>query len=171
MEEQDLALRAAQRTTQYIQQSSIVAFYAIEGYTGAAEVFLSLWENGYSDPDEASIAAGKVVKNMRSFARLFLIGQPRAWLYQGLYYCLDGKPAKANKAWRKSLEHAKQLSMPFEQALAHFEIGRHLPERTTLASDNERKAHLTLARDIFSELNAATELARVDKALAAAYTS
>ena len=69
-------------------------------------------------------------------------------------------------AWRKSLEHAKQLSMPFEQALAHFEIGSHLPEQTTPANDNERMAHLTQARDIFTELNAAADLARVEAALA-----
>jgi len=165
-DEQNLALGAAQSTAECIQQSSIVPFYAIEGYTGAAEVCLKLWENGYLQADEGSKTASRAVKNMRSFARLFPIGQPRSWLYQGLYHWLDRKPAKAQKAWQKSLEHAKKLSMPYDQALAHFEIGRHITGQPARANDNKRQAHLTQARDIFSELNAASNLASVEAALA-----
>ena len=166
-----VSVNLSQSTAQYIQQSSIIPFYAIEGYAGAAEVCLMLWENGYLQAGEGAKAAGRAVKNMRSFGRLFPIGQPRSWLYQGLYHWLDRKPTKAHKAWQKSLEHAKKLSMPYEQALAHFEMGRHLSERMTPANDDERQAHLIQARDIFTELNAASDLARVEAALAVIYTS
>ena len=50
-------------------------------------------------------------------------GQPRAWLWQGLYEWLAGKPGKARKAWHKSLAAAERLAMRYEQGLAHYEIG------------------------------------------------
>jgi hypothetical protein len=46
--------------------------------------------------------------------------------------------------------------MPYEQGLAHYEIGRHLP-----ATDPARATHLSQAYAIFSQLNAAFDVARV----------
>ena len=115
--------------------------------------------------------ADEAVKNMRSFARLFPIGQPSAWRYQGLYHWVNGKSTQAHKAWRKSLEQAESLSMPYDLAFAQFEIGRHMTGQSNPATDADRQAHLEEARSIFAELNAASDLARTNAALAVSSNS
>jgi hypothetical protein len=47
--------------------------------------------------------------------------------------------------------------MPYEQGLAHYEIGRH-------STGAERRHHLQRASDIFIQLNATYDLARVQSA-------
>jgi hypothetical protein len=97
---------------------------------------------------------------MHDFARIFPFGQPRAWLYQGLYHWLEGKSVKAHPAWRKSLAAAERLAMPYEQGQAHYEIGRHLP-----LDAPTRQEHLARACEIFARLEAAFDLARAQEAL------
>jgi hypothetical protein len=43
--------------------------------------------------------------------------------------------------------------MPYERAMAHYQIGRHLP-----AGDPNRQEHLTRAIKIFDEIEAAYDL-------------
>ncbi len=50
--------------------------------------------------------------------------------------------------------------MPYEQGLAHYEIGRHLA-----VDDPARQAHLARAAEIFGQLEAAYDLRRVHEAL------
>jgi hypothetical protein len=50
--------------------------------------------------------------------------------------------------------------MPYEQGLAHCQIGQHL-----LEEDPDRQTHLAQAGEIFERLGAAYDLARVQQAL------
>ena len=62
--------------------------------------------------------------------------------------------------WRRSLAAAVQLEMTYEQALAHYEIGRHL------ATDEAKcTEHLERAIDIFSRLDTMPALRRAQAAL------
>ena len=141
-------------------------FYRFEGYVGPPLVYLSLWEARAKGDHEAANEksyqelAWQACKGLRRFAWVFPFAQPRSWLFQGWYAWLAGKRGKAHKAWRKSLAHAKNLDMPYEQGLAHFEIGRHLP-----ASDTGREEHLQHAIDIFGQLDAAWDLKRAQETL------
>jgi hypothetical protein len=90
---------------------------------------------------------------LSSFARVFPIGQPRALLYQGWYDWLEGRRALAGRKWRGSLSIAHKLGMPYDEGLAHYEIGRH-------ATGAERQTHLARACEIFAQLDAAYDLAR-----------
>mgnify|MGYP003291721007 CR=1 FL=1 len=94
----------------------------------------------------------------RRYARLYPVGQPRAQLWNGLYAWLQGKRGVARRAWSKSLAYAQRLVMPYEEGLAHYEIGRHLDP-----SDPARREHLTRACEIFTNLNAAFDLERAQK--------
>jgi hypothetical protein len=102
-------------------------------------------------------------KALQKFVRVFPIGQPRAWLYRGQQAWLSGRQGTAQKAWQKSLVTAKRLSMPYEQGLAHLEIGRHVP--ASGKSLTAREQHLAQAHDIFTKLGASPDLARVEQAL------
>ncbi len=133
----------------------------IEGCASVAEVYLALWEASHGQPPaERTVLAQRArhaCQDLHRYAHVFPIGQPRAWLWQGLYEWLAGKPGKARKAWQQSLAAAERLAMPYEQGLAHYEIGRH-------ARIPERQHHLACASAIFAQSGAADELARAETA-------
>jgi hypothetical protein len=188
--EADLAQQAAEVAAHLIAQSSPTGFGIIHGYNNVAEVFLALWEaetildltgknpnieilqeHNIQNP-KSKIPKGHDVQNLKSnawqtyqalrkYARAFPAGQPRAWLWYGLYTWLSGQPAKAQRAWQKSLVLAERLAMPYEQGLARYEIGRHLPLNNPV-----RQVHLARAAEIFSQINAAYDLSRAQQALA-----
>ena len=188
--EAGLAWQAAEVAASLMAQSSPTGFGIIHGYNNVAEVYLTLWEAEsildfrqsahwvwpildlakFKDPN-AETPLRHDVENLKSntwqacqalhkYARAFPIGQPRAWLWQGLYDWLSGQPATAYRAWWKSLAMAERLAMPYEQGLARYEIGRHLP-----LDDPARRAHLTRAAEIFSQINTTYNLTRTEQAL------
>jgi hypothetical protein len=157
-----LARTAADEAAQRIAKvRTSDATYSLDGYADVAEVFLALWEagikNGQPESELRALAtsAQQACKALHQFAGVYPIAQPRAWLWQGLYDSLAGKPAQAQQAWRKSLEHAERLAMRYDEALVHYEIGRHLS-----LNDSTRTKHLTHAQEIFSQLDAADDLAQ-----------
>jgi hypothetical protein len=93
---------------------------------------------------------------LHKFAKVFPIGQPRAYLWQGTFEWLSGRPYVARELWQKSLTAAEHLAMPYAQGLAHYELGRHLPPGAPA-----RAGHLSQARDIFTQLGAAYDLEQV----------
>jgi hypothetical protein len=160
---------------QWIAQSSPTGFGLIHGYNNAAEVCLALWEmeeglgvggqgsdkeNPKSQIPNLKSSAGQICHLLRQYARAFPIGQPRAWLWQGLYDWLSGQPGQAQTAWRKSLAAAERLAMPYEQAQALYEISRHLP-----TTDPNQQVYFTRAAQIFSQLEAKYDLERAQQAL------
>jgi len=162
------ALQAANTAAALIAQSSPTVYSALEGYAGVAEVYLALWED-VSSPSAISRqlpvtsyqlsvirdSALQACAALSRFARVFPIGRPRAWLWQGLSDWLAGRPTQAHTAWRKSLAAAERLGMLYEQGLTHYEIGRHLDAR-----DPARSQHLNRAVEIFNRLGAAVDAER-----------
>jgi hypothetical protein len=169
--EANLAQQAAEVAANLIAQSSPTGFGIIHGYNNVAEVFLALWEaetildltgkNPKSKIQNLKWSAWQTCQALRKYARAFPAGQPRAWLWYGLYIWLSGQPAKAQRAWQKSLVLAERLAMPYEQGLARYEIGRHLA-----LDDPARRVHLARAAEIFSQISAAYDLSRAQQALA-----
>jgi class 3 adenylate cyclase/tetratricopeptide (TPR) repeat protein len=166
--EWQLARQAADMAVKVIANSSPASHYLLEGYAGVAEVYLTLWEVDKSkskaqDPrSKIPESAKQACKALHRYAKIFPIGQPRAWLCQGLYNWLTGKPSRAYKAWQKSLSLAEQLHMPYEQGLAHYEIGRHLE-----AEARTRQTHFLQAYEIFDRLGAIDDRDRTRAALEA----
>jgi class 3 adenylate cyclase len=155
--EPQLAREAADMAAQLVRRSPAATYAVFDGFAGPAEVYLSLWEaEGGHPKSEFKTLARQACQAMHRYARAYPIGQPRAWLYQGWYDRLDGQPARAHQAWRKSLTYAARLAMPYEQGLAHLELGQQaLPDQVE---------HLSKAADIFAALNAAHFLARARQA-------
>ena len=99
---------------------------------------------------------------LRKATRVYQLAQPHMWLWQGLSdWLLARKPAKARKAWRKSLAAAQRLDMAYEEGVPHYQIGRHLA-----AHDPARREHLQRAAEIFRKLDAVRDRARAETALA-----
>ncbi len=136
----------------------------LRGYAAVAKVYLSLWEMELGkDQNPNQIAelranAKQVCQTFHRLARIFRVPQPAAWLAQGSYDWLIGNRTKAHQWWRKSLTAAADLKMPYDEALAHYEIGRH-------SADSQRQQHLMRACEILEELGTAFELAQAKEAL------
>ena len=155
----DRALQAAAQTMDLAAKSMPSSYGVLSGYANPAEVYLTLWEAGHPQPDLDKLAR-KACKLARGFARVFPIGRPRALLWGGLYEWLTGNTARAHKAWQESLVAARSLEMPYDEGLAHYEIGRHAE-----IGDPARDEHLTRACEDFERLDAAYDLARAQEAL------
>jgi tetratricopeptide (TPR) repeat protein len=139
--------------------------FSLIWYIALPQTYLTLWEDNAPvvSPQELRAAAQSACKIMNGWGRTFPIGRPAANCYQGLFYWLDGKPDKARAAWEKSLALAQKLAMPLDEALAHYEIGRHLD-----ADDAKRADYLRRALDIFERLGAAYYARKAQHALGSA---
>lgn len=150
--EADQARQAADSALALIGQAPPTYVPAFEGYASVAEVYLLLWEAeakaGNACPELAR-GAWRARAALHRFARVFPIGRPRAWLWQGLAHWLSSRAGRAHRAWLSGLRAAERLEMPYERALAHHEIGRHLPP-----DDPARPTHLARADAILNELGA-----------------
>ncbi|MBE7554248.1 MAG: hypothetical protein HS126_24560 [Anaerolineales bacterium] len=165
------AQQAAQTGAQFIRRSGFMTFWAIEGYAGVAETFLTLWENNLTGghavtgTEFLAKAAQQACQALHRFARTYPLGQPRAWLYQGLYEWLAGRADRAYEAWGKSLTTAQRLGMPYEQGRAHFELGRRLPSKQSAKDGLSSQEHLQQAANIFAQLGAVYDLEQVNTVL------
>jgi class 3 adenylate cyclase/tetratricopeptide (TPR) repeat protein len=161
-EEWELARAAAETASDLIARSAPGIYSAMEAYTGVAEVYLAMWEKqraaGEHVGDDLRARVRQACRVIRRYAHLYPVGQPRAWLWNGLLAWLEGNPGAARRAWSKSLAQAQRLVMPYEEGLAHYEIARHLNP-----DDSARQPHVTRACEIFAELNAAFDLERAQK--------
>ena len=166
--DESLALEAAESAVGTIETTWWPnTFYNLEGYAGVPLVALAVWEAGarggrlQESEREMRELAEAGCKGLGRYARSFPHARPRALLYQGWCDWLSGKEGRAYKRWMESLTAAERLAMPYEEGLAHREIGRRLP-----ASDPGREEHLRRAIDIFNQLNAAWDLERALEELA-----
>jgi tetratricopeptide (TPR) repeat protein len=125
-----------------------------------AETYLRLWEMQGAKSKSFRQGASKACKALGSLSRVFPIGRPFTWLWSGLCSHLEGNSAKANTAWAKSLAAAKELQMLYAEGLAEYELGRHLQ-----GHDQNRRARLQRAADIFRQVGAARELSQAEQAL------
>ncbi|MCP4359284.1 MAG: hypothetical protein GY796_14825, partial [Chloroflexi bacterium] len=157
------AHQAADTAMRLIAQSSPTAVFAFDGYANVAEVYLRLWETTLTDDETPfnSLELGKLAHQscqaLRRFARTFPIARPKRYLYQGLYSWLVGNPRQAFSLWQKSLSHARNLKMRYDEGLAHYEIGRHMP-----VGDPVRQQYLDCAEEIFMQLRTPYELSQVE---------
>jgi class 3 adenylate cyclase/tetratricopeptide (TPR) repeat protein len=131
-----------------IELAAPTGYYTFNGYFGVARTYLRLCEEN-STRDSACLAklADQACRALRRYSRTFPVGQPAAFLCQGLNQWLNGRKASAFRTWRKGLAIAKQLETPYAQALLHSEIERHLPR-----DDPKRPYHSDAARAIFVQL-------------------
>jgi class 3 adenylate cyclase/tetratricopeptide (TPR) repeat protein len=162
----DRARQTAEESLRLIEQTRPVANFNLEGYAGAAEVFLSLWERGEEcaagDTSSLRQLARRACRGLNTFARIFPNARPRAWLWTGLELWLSGRPRRAGRGWRLGLRRAEQLELLYDQGLLHLELGRHAP-----SNDRDRDAHLDRAAQIFTQLGTPHELGRTERLRAA----
>ena len=136
------------------------AYYSLTGYAAVAEVGLRLWESAAehrcAEPQMLARVAHQSCLALRKLARMFPVGQPQARLWTGLEHWLAAHPSQAQHAWQQAEATARRLAMPYEQGLAHYELGRHLAR-----TDARRSVHLHRAEEIFTQLGMADEVTQL----------
>lgn len=156
------ALETAKTTLQLMQESPPTSSWLLPHYGAIAEIFFSLYEfeqNQFKDDlGDLQQSMQQITKVIKQFARSFPIGQPRYGLYEGWTAWIDGKTQKAHTLWQKSLQTAKQLGMPYDEAILKFEMGRH-------NSGAARQTQLHEALEQFTKLEADYNVTEVRKIL------
>jgi tetratricopeptide (TPR) repeat protein len=113
-----------------------------------AYVCLLLWAK--EPPDEALISAANTACDLiEKYARVFPIMGPKANILLGMREWLLQRPTYANDYWQKGLALAEQFGMPYEQAMAHVEIGKNTADPAL------RQEHLQKAQELFDEMGIA----------------
>jgi hypothetical protein len=154
------ALRTAARTLEVLRAIKPVTFFLYPGIIAMVEVYLTLWEQASTEREPLRKEARAAIKILRAFAQILPIARPYAQLARGSEAWLSGRESVANDAWRAGLAEAERLAMPFEQARARFELGRHLG-----LQEPARREHLLRAKALFAELGAVDDVARVQAEL------
>jgi hypothetical protein len=105
--------------------------------------------------------AREACKLLRAYTRAFDFARPFSLLCDGQEAWLLGRTGVASRLWRRCVRRAVEWAMPYEEARARLELGRHLPPEAP-----EREALLLRARELFQRLEAAVDLARAEAELA-----
>jgi class 3 adenylate cyclase len=137
--------------------------YALGGYSAVAEVYLGLLEArfyaGSSGRRAVEEAAARACRGLARFALIFPVARPGALIWEGLRLQLGGSPGRARRRWLHAVALAAQLGMPYDEARARYQLGRH-------AGGGERREQLERAGAIFERLGCAHDLAATRRLLA-----
>jgi eukaryotic-like serine/threonine-protein kinase len=130
------------------------------------EVCLGLGQ-AHAAPPAAGMRWGEVARrgadSLRWLARRSLPAVPGAERVLGLSAWQAGDRRRAQQRWRKGLVAAQRLTMPYEEGLADYELGRHLPFH-----DPDRRRYLERACVLFEQTRAVRDLSRARAQLARA---
>jgi serine/threonine protein kinase len=147
---QDGDLSKAQRHAKLattLMSATPTAYFTYQGYVGASAFYLSEYERNLTTENQE--LAKSALNRLNGFAKVFNFGKPRSKTYEGLYHQLQNNHEKAQEQFKASIAEAQQLNMPYEEATAHYHLGR------LLSPDNpNRNKHLNDAIVIFERLGA-----------------
>ncbi|MFY0562986.1 serine/threonine-protein kinase PknK [Archangium lansingense] len=97
------------------------------GYEGAARVYLALWERERvpgKPPPPVAEEARRACARLSSFAVRFPLSRAVALRCTGRMHWLLGHKWRARSAWRRSARLAREMGMPYDEAMAWLELGR-----------------------------------------------
>lgn len=154
------ALPFAEKALAVMSRVTPTIVYNLEAYAAVAEIYLKGWRlSPEGDPTRADFMAKakEACSCTRRFAKIFRIGHARALLLTGVEYELAGDMAQAVRLSREGLAAAIQLDMPYEEALAHRQLARLLPD-----GDRSRDGELARARELFGKMAAKYDLGAID---------
>jgi predicted ATPase/DNA-binding SARP family transcriptional activator len=136
-------------------QAGMLRMWLGEALASVAEVALELEEHGH--PPSAGAGACEV---LRGFAERCPVAAAKALRADGLRLWLAGRRPRAVRAWRRSLDTARRLDLPYDEAMAHLELGRHLRAPETTPGGWGRDEHLARSRELFEALGTEPALRR-----------
>jgi tetratricopeptide (TPR) repeat protein len=146
-------------------QAALKSVFTALPRAAVVEVAIALWDKSLKH--EHHIMAHRALASFRDMVHIFPVLRPRLHLYEGQIERLDGHTYLMMDQWRKCLVVARQMEMPWEVACAHHQLaewGVHTKAEEELASELERRAHVSAAQRAFAELDTKERVNRVKDA-------
>lgn len=150
----------AERALTLMLSASANFFTLLEGYAAVTQTLIWLCER-QGQADDLLHRARAACAKLEGYAGIFPIGRPRAALCRGLLLWLSGRRKGALGAWKRGLEAAQALAMPYEEGLLRLELGRRLPSPAAASQE-----HLRRALDLFTQVGAGEEARQTQSLLA-----
>lgn len=145
------AHETVQRLLEIISSESPTSFGLLTVYTAVAEVCLSLWERqALPETDHLTEQTALACELLTRYAKILPIGEPARLRMEGRHTWLSGHSHQARALWQQGLKRARELHMPLEEALLHYELGRHIS-----GDDELRHKHLEQAGQLLKDLGVA----------------
>lgn len=136
------------RLLDIISSETPTSFGLLTVYTAAADVCLALWEQGaLPDMNHLSEQTALACELLTRYAKILPIGAPARLRMEGRHIWLSGHQNRALAMWHQGLKRARELQMPLEESLLHYELGRHAS-----GDDAIRHKHLEQAGQLLREL-------------------
>jgi tetratricopeptide (TPR) repeat protein len=111
-----------------------------------AELELAHLENRSETERTELLSQAKLcVKIMKSFSRVFTVGETSLYRYKGWVEWFSGRKEKAYQFWRAACEKAHGIPMYYEEGMSALALVRHLP-----AESPERARYTEAARKAFA---------------------
>jgi class 3 adenylate cyclase/tetratricopeptide (TPR) repeat protein len=163
LEERQPAIAAAEAAARLIKRYLDFTYYSARGYGNLAAACLELWETvpAGASPERKILQriARQAVAALRRYSRSSPAGRPITGVWRGLTEWLTGHPEEASEAWRAAITAARRQGMPYEEAMAHYQLGRSLPSSAPAHAE-----HLECAAEIFARLGATHDLELAQRA-------
>jgi tetratricopeptide (TPR) repeat protein len=125
----------------------------LDAYGALPEVYLALWESRRDAAATFGEGARWACRELRRFARMVPMAQPAALRFTALEHWLEGRSARAEAFWGRSLAAARHYRMPYDEARVHHDMAR--------CGAEERTSHRSGARELYERLGCAHHLAEV----------
>ncbi|HYO68841.1 MAG TPA: hypothetical protein VEU33_22440 [Archangium sp.] len=152
-EEWERAGDEADKVMELARRYPPMLYTEIHGYEGAARVYLALWERervpGQKPPPVAE-KAKRACARLSSFAVRFPLAGAVALRCTGRMHWLLGHEWRARSAWKRSARLAREMGMPYDEAMAWLELAR-----TSAPGSPEGEESVRQAVEGFSRLGCA----------------
>lgn len=142
-EEWEQARDEADKVMELARRYQPMLYTESHGYEGAARVYLALWERERvpgKPPPPVAEEARRACARLSSFATRFPLTRAVALRCAGRMHWLAGHTWRARSAWKRSARLAREMGMPYEEALAWFELARAAAPGSPEREDSLRRA-------------------------------
>jgi serine/threonine protein kinase/tetratricopeptide (TPR) repeat protein len=130
-----------------MEQSSKTSYTSIWAYSNAIEALFHL-QSRHDTIARDDLALGRrLINAFRRFTRVIRLARPRLQLWIGVLEWHLGHRSNAMRAWKRALDGAERIGLPFDVGLIHFWMGRCM-------TGNERTQHLTEAVESLERMQA-----------------
>jgi hypothetical protein len=153
--QQEAALKKAGTLLQKAAKMQVVDCGVYIGFFHVMDViFLALEQihlenRPQAEKDEMIKWARLCVKIMKSFSRVFTVGETTLYRYKGWVEWYSGKKEKAYQSWRAACEKAHFIPMYYEEGTAYLALANHLPTEDPERAESFEKAEQAFARGGF----------------------
>lgn len=117
--------------------------------SNTSELILGLWEAFPQEAEYWRESSQYIAHLAHEYGLSYLSGKPLMLVYEGRFAWMNGHRTQAMSLWEEAHSLAQVIGTPYAQALAAYEIGRHLPLRST-----QRQERLEIARNLLALMQA-----------------